>query len=75
MKKILIAYKKINGKCSFIGICKNVDENELNKLTNEMEETIQKELLEKETMQKKINDLELLIEKLQHEIKVIKGEE
>lgn len=75
MKVKLVAYKKENGQIVSIYECKNVDDREYNEMLNQ-------ELAYKQLEFEKEKELLLLIEKLndklkqlEHEIKVLKGED
>lgn len=75
MKVKLVAYKKENGQIVSIYECKNVDDREYNEMLNQ--EIVHKQLefeKEKELLLeiKKLNDK---LEQLEHEIKVLKGED
>lgn len=58
-----------------IGLAKvvNVNQNTYNALKNKYAEQRAKELKEKETLYKQVNDLNDLVKQLQHEINVLKG--
>lgn len=75
MKVKLVAYKKENGQIVSIYECKNVDDREYNEMLNQ-------EIVYKQLEFEKDKELLLLIEKLserletlEHEIKVLKGED
>lgn len=74
VKKNHIAVVTENGKCVAVAKCKLVDDKELARLQNEVNEHKQKELEEKEALLNKISDLENEINMLHKEIKFLKGE-
>lgn len=75
MKKLIAFIKSEDNSCELVALCKNVDDNEYKKLTNEMVSNKGKQRLEIETILNKIACLETKIKELTNEIKVLKGEE
>lgn len=74
VKKNHIAVITENGKCVAIARCKLVDDKELSRLLNEVNEHKQEVEEEKEALLNKISDLENEVNTLHTEIKYLKGE-
>ena len=74
MKK-LVACLLENGSCTYVMVCKNVDEKEYQKLVNETLQHKEKELREKNDLIQRLSSLENEVSVLKNEIKVLKGEE
>lgn len=64
-----------NGKCKELLYVKTLDEKEVNRLANEKHEYEQEVAKEKQELLDRISELESICERLEHEIKVLKGEE
>lgn len=75
MKKLVAITKNDDTTCELLLVCKNVDDNEYKRLTNEMFLNKTKKRVEIENILNKIDLLETKIKELNDEIKVLKGEE
>lgn len=81
MEYKLVAIQNKNGSCFSVAICKNVNEQEYNKLVNESVANEQKEELKKAeinfaiaSLKNEIDELKKEIYELNETIKVLKGE-
>lgn len=75
MKKNHIAVITENGKCIAIAKCKLVDDNELLRLQNQVNEHKQEEFKEKEELLNRLGELEKKCKNLEKEVKLLKGED
>lgn len=64
-----------SGLCKKIFVCTHVSEEEYKKLVNEMRIADEKEKIEKQLLLDEIKELKDKVESLEHEIKVLKGED
>ena len=64
-----------NFECDSVMLIKVVDQRTLNEMRNQVEKHKQKELEQKEMLCKQIKDLQDKCLELEHEIKVLKGED
>lgn len=75
MKVKLVAVEiKDDKTCANMFVCKNVDEQEYNKLLNQVNSHKQELAREKIELENTINELKETIEKLKDDIKELKGE-
>ena len=75
LKHKLVGVAYDNGKCCGLYKVINVDEREEAQLVQECREYNTKKYEEEQAFLKRISDLEKLVGLLEHEIKVLKGEE
>ena len=73
--KLIAVVPNISGGCKYVGLVKNVTNEEYATLLKEQREQEQKENKEKKEIFDRLQECEEIISKLEHEIKVLKGEE
>ena len=73
-KSVAILYGK-DGTCKKVLVATHVSEKEYNKLVNEMVANEQKVNTEKLALESRVSYLETIVATLEHEIKVLKGED
>ena len=70
---IAVAYEQ--GKCVMVCVCKMADDNEVNKLINEMNAHKEAEAQEKQALKDEIEKCKDEIAKLEKDVKLLKGED
>lgn len=71
----LVALKKVNGSCTEILTCTNVDERQLNELINEVNKYEVSEQVKKEELERTIEELKEKVKSLEKQVKELKGED
>lgn len=74
-KRLIAIHKNENGHVDSISFVKNVGLREVNDLLNEQEEARVKKQNDYDTLKQEVVCLKEIVERLKHEIKVLKGEE